>query len=468
MPLGLLLLLLTVFLGWIFYKDYEVSEQVKEAGQALAIHQLDNARRLFQMVEEIEPWRPLGWAELARQYLEDGNTDQALQILEIQGSRGFLDTYGWLLLADAYGQSGKDSRIEASLQEAYQQAETIEEQVNTLQAFTAYYRSRQEYQKAINCLHDQIALSPVPDRQITTELVLLNTVLDPVYGYSLSESDRSKPQWLSDWQAGLKNALKYEREDLRQLEIGRAFAAFGIWDLAEYSFQKVVEKTPDFADAWAFLAEARQQQGKDGREQIEKALMLEPESPAVRLTAVLYYRRQKDYPRAIDLLKNPGSEVAGETIWQLELARTLAEAGRLEEASDTYEDIIQNDPENAEAFISLARMCLQYEYRLYDLAMSLAEKAVQLKPDSAEALDVLGQVFFALGESEKAFESFDQAREIDPAYAPVWLHVGQMQLAGADPSSAKVALQKTIDLSANSYEGKIASRLLKQYFNINP
>ncbi len=441
---------------------------IKEADRALSLQQLDKVERLFNQIEEREPWRSLGWTSLAEENLEQGNPNAVLRLLEPWAESGQLDARGWLLLADAHTEMGNHERVELSLQEAYRLAEEDDIRVEVLWALAAHYRDVKEFQKALDCLNELSLHVPTANGQLEIDRILLTTVLNPERGYSMSVVYPNKPDWMSDWQTGIKAALETVDADTRLLEIGRTFAAAGIYDLAEYHFQTVVNKTPDYADAWALLAESRQQQGKDGRVQIEKALSLMLESPGVRLAGGLYYRRQKDFTKALTLFSSAVEDWPYEPVWQLELARTQAEAGRLEEATLTYEKLIRDEPENVETYLSLARICLQFEYRLQDVALPAAEKAAVLQPEAAAPQDVIGQILFALGEPEKAREFFNLAREIDPMYAPVWLHVGQMALSESDYSLAKDALLKTAELSENSYEGKLAARLLKQYFNMVP
>lgn len=463
-----MLLLVTVVLGWFFYRDHEVTMWMKDAEKALTTLQTDKAEGLFNRIELLEPWRKLDWNSLAAQHLARENSEEVFRLLEPRREAGILDAKGWRLLANAYEQTAQFDQMETSLLEAYRLTDTDVIRADIVEELADYYRKTQKYKKAVDCLNELAILLPSKVGQVEIDTILLTTVINTDKGYAMSVAYPSRPQWMSEWQSGIKAALEKKEEATRSLEVGRVFATVGLWDLAEFSFQQVVATTPDFADAWALLAESRQQQGKDGREQVEKALAIAPESPGVRLAAGLYYRRQKDYPRAIALFESAGSERSGEPVWLLELARTQAEAGRLEEAIQTFERIIQSDPENADTLLSLALICLQYEYRLEDIALPAAEKAVRLKSDAAKPQDVLGQVYFALGKTDKALEQYHLAQEIDATYAPVWLHLGQIELAGTDPSRAREALLRTIELSANSYEGKMAARLLKQYFYLTP
>jgi tetratricopeptide (TPR) repeat protein len=451
--------------GWVIYQDFQIAHKVDHANLLLANRQPETAENEFLAITHAEPWRKLNWTRLSEQYLLQGKIDKSIQILENLLDRQMLDSGGWSMLARAYGRINQNDKVESALLEGYRTAGSDPERVSTLQNLVAFYRSENEFDKALSY---QQVVSDIQPNSVESKIneLLLVTVINPGQGFNESNKFKQKPGWLDKWQSELAIALSSSQQDLMWVEIGRAYAGAGIWDLAEYSFNRAVELTPDYGEAWGLLAETRQQQGKDGRTQIEKALSLAPDSPGIRLEGALYYRRQKDFNKAITLLEKNIASQPDELLWQTELARTYADSGQLENAVETFGQAITRNPKDEGVLIDLAQMCVQYNYRVDDLGLPATQRAIELKPELAEAYDVQGEVYFTLGEITNARAAYATVQNLDPEYVPVWLHIGQMALAEGDTTQAKDSLIKAVKLGANSQEGKMARRLLKQYFNI--
>ncbi|HEX7555906.1 MAG TPA: tetratricopeptide repeat protein, partial [Leptolinea sp.] len=175
-----------------------------------------------------------------------------------------------------------------------------------------------------------------------------------------------------------------------------------------------------------------------------------------------------DYNKAISLLKQNLESSPDEEIWSFELGRTLAEAGRLEEAVIIYQQAVDLRPKDPAGYTAMARFSIQYEYRLEDIGLPAARTAIDLAGGNlAEDYDLLGQVLFALGKNDESDSAYSMALGNSIEYAPTWLHIGQAALSQEDSFQAKEALLKAVSLAGNSTEGRLASRLLLQYFNIS-
>ncbi len=69
-----------------------------------------------------------------------------------------------------------------------------------------------------------------------------------------------------------------------QVEFGIKVAQNGLWQEAQYRWERAVEIDPTYAAAWNDLAVAYEQQGRfdDARRSYEKALQLDPENLQIR------------------------------------------------------------------------------------------------------------------------------------------------------------------------------------------
>ena len=88
------------------------------------------------------------------------------------------------------------------------------------------------------------------------------------------------------------------------------------------------------------------------------------------------------------------------------------QAGRLEDARVDYRSVLQLQPEHADALHMLG--VLAYQIGQYDEALSLISRAEKLLPPNAGVCSNLGNVFQASGQLEKAVAAFRKAIKLAP------------------------------------------------------
>lgn len=461
--LKLLLIFLTALYGWFSIVDIQTTALLRQANLLLTSRYPAEAEALYRQAVQNEPWRKPDWNGVAAQFLTRRESDRAVKLLVSLAEENYLSSDGWLSLADAYAMNRQSEKVEPALFHARSLAKNKDEISSALQAQIRYYRSQGDFKAALTCQRELTVLSDL-NRESKIDEILLLGLFDRETTLNEWQQMDSKPDWFEQWGSAFRNASNTPDDAQRWLSIGRAYGAAGVWDLSEYSFSQTVMYSPEYAEAWALLAEALQQQGKNGGEQINKALQLAPLSPAVRLTAALYYRRQLNFNRSIEMLDANIQESPDEPLWFLELGRTLAKAGRFEDALVAYQQAARKDPKGVANRLALVRFCVQYDYRLKDIGLPTALQAEKLDPESTEVLDVLGQVYFSLGDYTSAREAFERVLNRNAEFVPVWLHIAQMSLADGDSLRAKDALAKAISLGGDTTEGRLAARLMLQYF----
>ena len=111
--------------------------------------------------------------------------------------------------------------------------------------------------------------------QAAFRLGLLLSVVEPDQALPLLiQASSQDPAYTAEVQKirrGIGQAGEEEDPGYQWLVIGRALGNAGHWDLAEIAFQKAVDARPDYAEAWAFLAEAKFQVGEDGAADMQRA-----------------------------------------------------------------------------------------------------------------------------------------------------------------------------------------------------
>ncbi len=462
----LLKILLTCLIAvWIAYfaVDWKVDGWKKVADRFLAAGQSQTADEMYRKINNIQPWRALDWRTLAYMYSRQGQPDKVISILEpwIQNDR--LAVEDVVILANAYESTGDSERGRQLLEDAGSKAVTGKD-LQTIQIERAkFFRADRQFDQALASLRllQDRGLN-TPDSEI--DMILLSGVVSPEQLSIEAIQDSTLPDWVKDWSQSMKSAAEEPDVSQRWFLIGRRYGVIAEWDLAEYAFTRAVDISPELADSWALLAEARQQQGKSGTEAITRALELAPDLPTVRLTAALYYRRQHDTKKAIALLEENIRDNPDGIIWHLEKGNALAEAGRLDDAVLAYQRAVDLYPRDPAGYRAAARFSIQYGYRLEEVGLEAANSVITLDEDAPDGYDLKGLILSALGKPQDALAAYQTAVEKDEVYAPVWLHIGQLALEQADFSAAREALEKCINLGGRSYEAQLAGRLLKEYF----
>jgi len=192
------------------------------------------------------------------------------------------------------------------------------------------------------------------------------------------------------------SALLKQKSDFYPAETGLGYAALARKDFksAASHFDRAVVANPRYAPALAGGGEALLALGE--REQalksFEAALGADPQLETLRSRVeVLRFRGLQD-------------DVAG--------ARKLADSGRLKEARTAYEAAIVASPESPFLYRELAAV----ERRDGDLTAALvhAQKASELDPNDSRSLTLVGDIYEAQKEYQKAIDAYTAALAIEP------------------------------------------------------
>jgi len=119
-------------------------------------------------------------------------------------------------------------------------------------------------------------------------------------------------------------------------------------------------------------------------------------------------------------------------------------AGRLGEAEAGYRNILQGQPDNADALNFLG--LLHFHQGQADSAVELLQRSVEANPDNPHARINLGNVLMARDDHEGAQAAFRRATELSPDLAITWYNLGVCQRQQGHPEAAADSLRKTIDI----------------------
>ena len=253
-----------------------------------------------------------------------------------------------------------------------------------------------------------------------------------------------------------------------QVIIGQRLGELGEWDLAEQSFLMAVDDEPGYAEAWAFLAIAQQNLEKDGFPALRTAAELHPASDIVRISQALFWRRQNEPQVALSYLRALAEKYPKDGSWRIEIGATLVESGDLIEAMHSYQDAIEIEPENPTYWRALAVFSATHGFDEQSFTIPAVERALELDPESVENLGMAGWVYYALGNLEKAEQFLQQALQVDGAYPPALLHIGQVYLETGRTSQAYGPLRRAATQTDDLTVAFLAQRLLANTFQGAP
>lgn len=134
---------------------------------------------------------------------------------------------------------------------------------------------------------------------------------------------------------------------------------------------------------------------------------------------------------------------------------TLLKESDFAGAEAAFQHVIATDEEYGPAFIGLSLVYL-WQAGFEDEALTQAEKAVEVAPESAEAYAVLAMTHVECGDPEKAVEAAEQAVTLDETSAWAQAAAAQAYLADLRYDEARQAAERAIELDPELAEAYYA------------
>ena len=443
--------------------SYAVVDNLKEAQIARQQERPLEAAEALRRVLGQQPWRTQLWEEIAWQEHAAGRFDQAVYAFQQADQAGVLSADGRFQLAEDTFQLGDGPAAEAVLQDLLRKQGPSDRAYDRLAQFQ---RARRDYPAVVNTLRAWRGFAP-QDAQVAFKLGMHLMILEPDEAAPLLVEAGQKNSGLTPavltLRRGLGQASNADDPAYGWLMIGRALGSIEQWDLAVEAFQKAVDLSANYAEAWGFLSEARYQVDGSGKTELEKALALAPESPVVRALAAIYWRRLGEPQRALEHLQAIAAQEPDQPVWKVEIAHTLIDIGDLTTAQEYLEQAIELAPESSIYWQYLARFSAEYQVDPSGMGLPAARKAILLAPDDPAALDTMALVMMRLGDGASAERFLQRALKSDATYAQAYLHLGQIFLQ-QDTRRAYPYLKRAAELAGETPTGITARRLLMTYF----
>lgn len=148
------------------------------------------------------------------------------------------------------------------------------------------------------------------------------------------------------------------------------------------------------------------------------------EQAVLLLTQATIYRDAGRSEQAIELLEQADRSLPNTIEIKYDLGMMYERQGRFEDFERMMRDIIDLDPENANALNSLGYTFADQNQRL-DEARDLLNRAVQLEPDNPYILDSVGWYYYRVGDLQTAQRYLERSYHLLPA-ADVAAHLGEV------------------------------------------
>ncbi|OQY94215.1 MAG: hypothetical protein B6D39_01680 [Anaerolineae bacterium UTCFX2] len=429
------------------------------------------------------PLRAELWEEAARQALQAGQPALAISYLEsaLANSNRFslelqtpADNSALILLADAYLQAGEAAR-------ALEVWETIARRsglsADTARALASLHLAQADYPAARQTWETLLAQHP-GDAQAHFELGLLLAAYDPEAALPhLAQAADLDPQFVGQTEV-LQRAILGARigssAAYTLLASGRVLATLGHWGLAAEAFRQSILHQPNYAEAWAYLGEARQHlqthgetsqaagaPASDGLFELQTALELNPRSLSAWTFVSLYWQRRSEPERALEAAQRASEFDPANPVLQAHVASIQAEAGDFDAAFASYQQAARLAPYDPAYLRQIVLFALDYNYRVEQTALPISRQLLIDHPQDPLNLDLMGRTLIYLGDLAGAQKFLVRALQIDPRSAPAHLHLGLLYLLQQDPTAALDHLQAAQALDPAGPSGSQARRLLE-------
>ena len=236
-----------------------------------------------------------------------------------------------------------------------------------------------------------------------------------------------------------------------QVLMGRASRELGRLEAAAEHFRRAMAIDPRDATPVLDLANLRamQQRHEQADALLRRARELQPHDPATLQNVAEALRKQQRYEESLAAYRavlelDPEYALAhagmGDALFRLEryeeALQSMAQAASLQpelpmagslhrlmgraalelgrpEAGDHFERAVQLDPQDAEALDHLAM--LRFGQQRYEAALGRYRSLLEINPDNAQTHSNLGATLYYLGRAEEALRSFEHALSLDPA-----------------------------------------------------
>jgi tetratricopeptide (TPR) repeat protein len=386
---------------------------------------------------------------LAESYLNDGQSEKALEQYKIIADANPEDARTYIRLGEIYRRQGK---LDLALENLKKASTMVQDSEQVSYDLASIYQAQGRYDEAIQTLQELIKKTEKPDGKYSQEDQDNRAIFLERLGSAYEDNNNE--------QAAIETFQK-------MLGLGDENAERGYGAMIDtYRENKEWQKATDIArDATQKLPNSRRLkmvyagqladngQPEQAMQQVKALLKGTPEDREVYVNLANMYNRLKRWQDADEAL-NKAEQLATkpedkENITFLRAA-ALERQKKYDQAEDLFRKILQTSPDNAAVLNYLGYMFADHGVRL-DEALTMIKKAVDLEPANGAYLDSLGWAYFKLGKYDLAEDSLTKASQhmgTDPTVqehlGDLYQKTGRLKLAAAHWERALQEWNKTV------------------------
>lgn len=131
--------------------------------------------------------------------------------------------------------------------------------------------------------------------------------------------------------------------------------------------------------------------------------------------------------------------------------RAYQELGQTDKALEDFNQVIKEDPNNTNAYLSLAN---DYYYRLkdFDNAIFYADRVLKIDAQNEVAFTLKGKAYQKLGKLSEALEAYNNALSVNERYADAYLSRGSLRIYQKQNSRACTDFNQAKSLGAEGVD----------------
>ena len=217
--------------------------------------------------------------------------------------------------------------------------------------------------------------------------------------------------------------------------------------------EKLSQTKEHYALAKASIAAVDYKEGRttEAHKTVDEVLQRDPNNRTALLLKGQLLSSERKFDEALRFLKSAGAADPGRaTEPDLVVAKIYIARGQLEEAQDTYKQLLTHDPRSIPAQLGLAQL---YAARgEVGAATELARGAVANAPNNVEARLTLVRTLIAGGNAAEAEKELRVLHDNLPQSAAVQVELGALFLSKNDAAAARTAFSKALSLGAETPE----------------
>ncbi len=456
---GVLRIISTLLLILLLLTMLVILRGYSELRQAEAAESYDEIAEHYLRAAQSHPWRADLYELAGHAYFNAGEYALADEMYQIALTRNSLSPEGWAAWGDVNYLDKEQNRAVEIWNQALEQ-EKFSPKVYSRLAQVA--REQDDYAGAVEHLQAYVESQP-DDASAHYQLGLLLTLTEPDRAASelitASQLDVQFDPAVQALRTALSLASLADTSSQKFVIIGAGLGSVEEWELARAAFESAVGADDSNAEAWAWLGEANQRTGKEGIEELNRALELNPNSSVVRGLRGSHFQRIGNHRDALTEFQFAASLEPKNPARFVSLGDAYALTGDLARALGSFQYAVTLAPDDPVYLRALAEFCGRQGIYVNDIGIPAAQRAVVLAPVDSRSEDLLGWLWYLGGDYPAAERHLLRALDLDSQNASTYLHLGMVYLQTGDRPRAFENFIHARDLGNAQ-----AEEMLKQYF----